>query len=408
MGLVNAPLAAGLNAGVQAFYQGQDTQREQQRQAVHDQQQRQLTQQEMQKNQLQLNQMKQEMDASGGNVIWRGLATGDLAGAEKQINDLFPDDPIKLSQDPNDKTGDTFIVTGKDGTPHKISKTGMARLYDVAGNERNFKAGMEEYKTNADLNLEAAKAQAAQELEKTKQQWIKLGANGSLNTQTGKVTGGGLTARGGRMTDLQFVTQAVGGDVNAALNMLHNNPKQMASRLFMAAKSNVSNYGKSDEEIMGQVMSTMKSLQSYDPSSDQGDQSGGDSGNSPAALSPQQAIDRATQEASDKAGWLSTDTQDFGPGGREKWITDRAQQIMQGGGAQASGGDSANQQSRGHDQGGLVSTPPNKPAKAATNKSAPSVRLPPQIVSQLKPGHVATLSDGTRWTLQDGQPVQVK
>lgn len=45
------------------------------------------------------------------------------------------------------------------------------------------------------------------------------------------------------------------------------------------------------------------------------------------------AMDRATQEAEDKAGWLTSDTADFG-GSREEWITKRAQEIyneMKGG-----------------------------------------------------------------------------
>lgn len=39
------------------------------------------------------------------------------------------------------------------------------------------------------------------------------------------------------------------------------------------------------------------------------------------------ALDQARKEASDKAGWLTSDTADFGPDGREAWIKRRAKEI---------------------------------------------------------------------------------
>jgi len=53
------------------------------------------------------------------------------------------------------------------------------------------------------------------------------------------------------------------------------------------------------------------------------------------AIPLSEAMDMAQREASDKAGWLSTDQTDFGDGGREAWINNRAREIM-GGGSQPS------------------------------------------------------------------------
>ena len=40
------------------------------------------------------------------------------------------------------------------------------------------------------------------------------------------------------------------------------------------------------------------------------------------------AMDRAQKEAKDKAGLFRSDETDFGKGGREQWITNRAREIM--------------------------------------------------------------------------------
>jgi len=54
------------------------------------------------------------------------------------------------------------------------------------------------------------------------------------------------------------------------------------------------------------------------------------------AMSFDQAMEIARREASDKAGWFSTDETDFGKGGREQWITNRAMEIMGMGGGNKS------------------------------------------------------------------------
>lgn len=45
----------------------------------------------------------------------------------------------------------------------------------------------------------------------------------------------------------------------------------------------------------------------------------------------EQARSAAAKEADDRAGWMSTDTEDFGPGGREAWINARAKELQGGG-----------------------------------------------------------------------------
>lgn len=295
-------LAHAANNAVQQHYAEVDRQKEQdKRDTLFNQQQEQyqygLSQRPIQEQetQMRLNQMRQSADAAGAPLFLKAM-NGDPT-ALKQYNDLHPDDPHTLTPDPQDPTGDTFIVTGKDGSV-PVKKSHLDALYNTQAAERDFKSGMEMYKTNADLNLEAQKAKDARDLEKTKA-GLK-DAKGGDPKDANKV----LSANG------QWITE---GELRQQYNQRFGKFDPILQQ-YTIQTDNVPPFAQwRDQNVAPQ----------YKWGSDQTGQQG--------AMSYKDALDRAAQEADDKAGYLTTDSQDFGAGGRQAWITNRAQQFMQGG-----------------------------------------------------------------------------
>lgn len=87
----------------------------------------------------------------------------------------------------------------------------------------------------------------------------------------------------------------------------------------------------------------------------------------PAAIGRDEARTMAEKEAQDKAGYLTTDKEDFGPDGREKWINDRTQEILR----QAQGA-SGTGQGQGVNQGGQGATDTAGSGKLKPTYTAPN------------------------------------
>lgn len=90
----------------------------------------------------------------------------------------------------------------------------------------------------------------------------------------------------------------------------------------------------------------------------------------PTSVEPStSALDQARKEASERAGWLTSDETDFGPDGREAWIQKRAREIEAEKGAGKGGGM-------------LTEDPPEAPAPASEPAEQPE-RSPVKLKSPL-------------------------